>query len=48
MVPKGQSISRRRSLAQLLPERTTPEMLFLETKWSALMSYGGVLSFFVQ
>jgi hypothetical protein len=27
-------------LAQLLPERTTPEMLFLETKWSALMSYG--------
>ena len=27
-------------LAQLLPERTTPELLFLETKWSALMSYG--------
>jgi hypothetical protein len=27
-------------LAQLLSERTTPEMLFLETKWSALMSYG--------
>ena len=27
-------------LTQLLPERTTPEMLFLETKWSALMSYG--------
>jgi hypothetical protein len=27
-------------LAQLLLERTTPEMLFLETKWSALMSYG--------
>ena len=27
-------------LAQLLPERTTPEMLFLETKWSALRSYG--------
>jgi hypothetical protein len=27
-------------LAQLLPERTTPEMLFLETKWSTLMSYG--------
>ena len=27
-------------LAQLLPERTTPEMLFLETKWSALLSYG--------
>jgi len=27
-------------LTQLLSERTTPEMLFLETKWSALMSYG--------
>jgi len=27
-------------LAQLLPERTTPELLFLETKWSSLMSYG--------
>src|SRR3982751_5057970 len=26
-------------LAELLPERTTPEMLFLETKWSSLMSY---------
>ena len=27
-------------LAQALPERTTPELLFLEAKWSALMSYG--------
>jgi hypothetical protein len=27
-------------LAQVLPERTTPELLFLETKWSSLMSYG--------
>ena len=27
-------------LAQLLPERTTPGMLFLETQWSAWMSYG--------
>jgi hypothetical protein len=27
-------------LAALLPEHTTPELLFLETKWSALMSYG--------
>jgi hypothetical protein len=27
-------------LAQALPERTTPELLFLETKWSSLMSYG--------
>ena len=26
-------------LAELLPERTTPEMLFLETKWASLMSY---------
>lgn len=26
-------------LAELLAERTTPEMLFLETKWSSLMSY---------
>ncbi len=27
-------------LAQVLRERTTPELLFLETKWSSLMSYG--------
>ncbi len=27
-------------LADLLPERTTPELLFLETKWASLMSYG--------
>ena len=27
-------------LAQVLPERTTPEMSFLETKWASLMSYG--------
>jgi hypothetical protein len=27
-------------LAQMLPERTTPELLFLDTKWSSLMSYG--------
>ena len=27
-------------LAQVLPERTTPERLFLETKWASLMSYG--------
>jgi hypothetical protein len=27
-------------LAEVLPERTTPELLFLETKWSSLMSYG--------
>jgi hypothetical protein len=26
-------------LTELLPERTTPEMLFLETKWSSLLSY---------
>ncbi len=26
-------------MAELLPERTTPEMLYLETKWSSLMSY---------
>ena len=26
-------------LAELLPEHTTPEMLFLETKWSSLLSY---------
>ena len=24
----------------LLPERTTPDLLYLETKWAALMSYG--------
>jgi len=27
-------------LAQLLPERTTPELLYLETKWASLVSYG--------
>jgi len=27
-------------LAECLPERTAPEMLYLQTKWSSLMSYG--------
>jgi hypothetical protein len=27
-------------LSTLLPDRTTPELLFLETKWAALVSYG--------
>jgi hypothetical protein len=27
-------------LAELLPEHTTPELLYLETKWAALASYG--------
>jgi len=27
-------------LAECLPERTAPELLYLETKWSSLMSYG--------
>jgi hypothetical protein len=27
-------------LADLLPDHTTPELLFLETKWASLMSYG--------
>jgi hypothetical protein len=27
-------------LATLLPERTTPDLLYLETKWATLMSYG--------
>lgn len=27
-------------LAQRLPERTTPEFKYLETKWASLMSYG--------
>jgi hypothetical protein len=27
-------------LAELLPDHTTPERLFLETKWASLMSYG--------
>lgn len=27
-------------LASLLPERTSPERLYLQTKWAALMSYG--------
>ena len=28
-----------RPLSQLLPERTTPELLYLETEWAALVSY---------
>ena len=27
-------------LAEMLPEHTSPELLFLETKWASLMSYG--------
>lgn len=27
-------------LANLLPERTAPEFLYLQTKWAAVMSYG--------
>src|SRR5215813_12275908 len=27
-------------LAERLPERNTPELLYLETKWASLMSYG--------
>ena len=27
-------------MAELLPNRTLPELLFLETKWASLMSYG--------
>jgi hypothetical protein len=27
-------------LAELLPERTAPELLYLQTKWASLMSYG--------
>jgi hypothetical protein len=30
-----------RPLATLLPARTSPELLYLETKWAALISYGG-------
>ncbi len=31
-------------LAEALPERTSAEMLYLETKWASLMSYGMTLS----
>ena len=27
-------------MAELLPNHTLPELLFLETKWASLMSYG--------
>ena len=27
-------------LAELLPERTAPEFVYLQTKWAAVMSYG--------
>jgi hypothetical protein len=30
-------------LAEFLPERSTPEMKYLETKWASLMSYGMTL-----
>jgi hypothetical protein len=30
-------------LAELLPDHTLPELLFLETKWASLMSYGMTL-----
>ena len=31
-------------LAELLPERTTPELLYLESKWASLASYGTSVS----
>ncbi|MFN8579281.1 MAG: ISKra4 family transposase [Candidatus Sericytochromatia bacterium] len=34
---KGESFS---PIAKLLPERTSPELLYLQSKWSSLMSYG--------
>jgi hypothetical protein len=34
---QGQSFS---PLAELLNERSTPELLYIQTKWAALMSYG--------
>jgi len=34
---KGKSFS---PLAEKLPERTSPELLYLQSKWSSLMSYG--------
>jgi hypothetical protein len=33
-------------LAALLPERTTPDLLYLATKWAALMSYGLTVKLF--
>ena len=33
-------------LAVLLPEKTTPELLYLETKWAALASYGMTVKMF--
>jgi len=34
-----------RPLSALLPERTSPELLYVETKWAALASYGSTASF---
>jgi len=34
-----------RPLAALLPERTSPELLYVETKWAALASYGSTATF---
>ena len=32
-------------LANLLPERTAPEFVYLQTKWAAVMSYGRTAEF---
>jgi hypothetical protein len=32
-------------LAKLLPERTAPEFVYLQTKWAAIMSYGRTAEF---
>jgi len=37
---EGQGRSSVSPLAELLTERTTPELCYLETKWAALISYG--------
>jgi hypothetical protein len=34
------SIARKISIAELLSERTTPELRYLEAKWAALLPYG--------
>jgi hypothetical protein len=37
---QGQQTSTFRPLSRLLTESTTPELLFMETKWASLISYG--------
>lgn len=46
--PNPMSIRTFSPLAQLLTERTAPELLYLETKFASLMSYGLTVNLFKE